>query len=72
MCVTVEPDGHAALRIGTPRKVFDFSTLGFIPQSDIWSWGTGPDGKRFLVSALVGDVPTTVSMMENWPAALQK
>ncbi len=75
MAVEVEPFG-GGLRFGTPTRLFDsYSTTGRTHTGQVYHYAVAADGKRFLVSRLVGagDVSlaqTPLTVVLNWPSLL--
>jgi Tol biopolymer transport system component len=70
MAVALEPDGHGGLRTGAPEKLFDFSGISSVPQSNAWTYSPHPDRQRFLVSVSTATDQPTVNVILNWQRAV--
>jgi hypothetical protein len=58
-----EHDG--VLAPGTPRVLFEARPVG--PRS---FYAVSPDGQRFLVNSLQGDGRSSITLVQNWNAAV--
>ena len=67
MVVAVHPDGT----FDAPRRLFDRSN--FLLPYRFQSYGTSPDGKRFLmIRRDEGSVPRQLNVILNWSGALER
>jgi len=64
MAVATE-EHEGVLTPGTPRALFDARPVG--PRS---FYAVSPDGQRFLVNSLQGDGRSSITLVQNWSAAL--
>jgi hypothetical protein len=69
VAVTIGPDFQHLL--GTPRLLFDFLSVGTVPELNRFQYAPSADGLRFLVNAHATDTPPSVDVLLNWPAALR-
>jgi serine/threonine protein kinase len=69
MAVEIQPDGRGALHIGSPQRLFDFRAPIIAARFDVFSYSPHPDGKRFLVNALVDAGEPAVNIITNWQRA---
>ena len=64
MAVATE-EHEGVLTPGTPRALFEARPVG--PRS---FYAVSPDGQRFLVNSLQGDGRSSITLVQNWSAAL--
>jgi Tol biopolymer transport system component len=57
--------------LGTPRLLFEFSSVGTIPELNRFQYSPAADGQRFLVNAHATDAPPSVDVLLNWPASVR-
>jgi hypothetical protein len=69
MAVPVEADGRGGLRIGSPQRLFELRIPLNLLAGERWSYSPHPDGKRFLVNALVDAREPTINIITNWQKA---
>jgi Tol biopolymer transport system component len=69
MAVSVEADGQGGLRLRSPQRLFDLRIPMNLAQANRWSYSPHPDGKRFLVNALVEGGQPAVNIITNWQKA---
>ena len=72
MAVEIQPDGRGALHTGSPQRLFDFRAPIIAARFDVFSYSPHPDGKRFLVNALVDAGKPTVNIITNWQNAVPR
>jgi Tol biopolymer transport system component len=64
--MAVEAEAHdGGLEVGAPRALFEARPVG--PRA---FYAVSPDGQRFLVNSLQGDGPASITLVQNWSAAL--
>lgn len=68
LAVSIQPDGHGGLKVGTPQKLFGFRALTVVPLNNIFSYSPHPDGKRFLVNVSAETAEQTINIITNWQA----
>jgi Tol biopolymer transport system component len=69
MAVAVEAHGHGGLQIGSKRTLFELRIPLNLVAANRWSYSPHPDGKRFLVNALVEAGDPTINVITNWQKA---
>jgi Tol biopolymer transport system component len=71
MAVAVEPDGRGGLRpFGPPQRLFELRIPMNLAAANRWSYSPHPDGKRFLVNALVEGGQPALNIITNWQKAV--
>jgi hypothetical protein len=51
---------------GVPKSLFDFPTLWFTIEGNVFIYGPSADGSRFLADVQVGDSQPTLNVITNW------
>jgi Tol biopolymer transport system component len=72
MAVAVDADGRGGLTIGSPKALFPLRAPINFAANDVWSYSPHPDGKRFLVNALVEAGEPTINVITNWQKAVSR
>jgi Tol biopolymer transport system component len=69
MAVAVEPDGQDGLRLRLLPRLFELRIPMNLAMANRWSYSPHPDGRRFLVNALVEGGEPVVNIITNWQKA---
>jgi serine/threonine protein kinase len=72
MAVVVEPDGQGKLRLLSPQRLFELRIPMNLAAVNRWSYSPHPNGKRFLVNALVEGGEPVVNIVTNWQKAVSR
>jgi Tol biopolymer transport system component len=72
MAVAVEPDGQVGLRLRLLPRLFELRIPMNLAAFNRWSYSPHPDGKRFLVNALVEGGEPVVNIITNWQKAASR
>jgi serine/threonine protein kinase len=70
--VAVHTGGGAAFEASAPKPLFEFDSLGIVPQFNIFGYGVAADGQRFLVNPSVNPITTTLNVIVNWEASVSR
>jgi len=67
--MVVEVDTASAFQAGSPRVLFETHLKGLIGRR----YDVAPDGKRFLINSMIGEVKSSpMTLVQNWAAELEK
>ena len=72
LAVSIQPDGHGGLKLGTPQKLFGYHGVPIVPQGNAFAYSPHPDGKRFVVAVGAGTAEPAINIVTNWQAGLKK
>jgi dipeptidyl aminopeptidase/acylaminoacyl peptidase len=58
--------------LGTPRLLFEYSSVGTVPELNRFNYSMSADGQRFLANAYATDAQPSVNVLLNSPASVRK
>jgi serine/threonine protein kinase len=60
------PIGSVANPAGTPKLLFEFQSVGTIPQANVFLYSPAADGQRFLINVFATDAQPSLELIQNW------
>ena len=68
----VVPIGGAPNPLGEAVPLFEFETLGFVAQINVFTYSPSADGQRFLINVYATELQPSLDVLLNWPASVTR
>jgi eukaryotic-like serine/threonine-protein kinase len=69
MTVPIRSGSNKVFDVGAPKPLFEFRGIGFIPQSNAFSYSVAGSGQRFLARNEASTAEPTLNVILNWEKA---
>jgi serine/threonine protein kinase/Tol biopolymer transport system component len=66
MAVAIHVDARGELHAGNPATLFNFSTLTYVLENNMWTYDPHPDGNRFFLATQAAGATPTLNVITNW------